>query len=252
MDLSFHSNCMAVTFLDEGDMMTVPVHILICDDHIAVHESISAYLQAEGMSFASVFHGEDVLRRLENEHFDLLILDVMLPGLFGTDICRSIRQQSEIPIIMLSARSEESDRILGLELGADDYITKPFSPREVVTRIKTILKRTHGHTQTTPPEKEIRIGNMIIDRHAFEVRIHGQKPDFTPREIELLILFASNRDCLLSREQILNKLWGYDYAGDIRAVDHLIKRMRKKFPEQSPGFEIKTVYGMGYRLESIL
>ncbi|AIQ24003.1 response regulator transcription factor [Paenibacillus sp. FSL H7-0737] len=224
------------------------VKILICDDNIAVHESISAYLLAEHMEYESVYNGEEVLRKLEDQHFDLVILDIMLPGLFGTEVCRKIRTTSNVPIIMLSAKCEETDRILGLEIGADDYITKPFSPREVVTRVRTILKRIH---YTFPTEDAIlTLGEMKIDRNAFEIHIKGNRMDFTPKEIELMIYFTTNRNKVLSREQILNKVWGYDYFGDTRAVDNLIKRMRKKLPEEDLGFEIKSVYGMGYKMES--
>ncbi|MGE7615342.1 response regulator transcription factor [Paenibacillus sp. FSL R5-0744] len=224
------------------------VKILICDDNIAVHESISAYLLAEHMEYESVYNGEEVLRKLEDQHFDLVILDIMLPGLFGTEVCRKIRTTSNVPIIMLSAKGEETDRILGLEIGADDYITKPFSPREVVTRVRTILKRIH---YTFPTEDAIlTLGEMKIDRNAFEIHIKGNRMDFTPKEIELMIYFTTNRNKVLSREQILNKVWGYDYFGDTRAVDNLIKRMRKKLPEEDLGFEIKSVYGMGYKMES--
>lgn len=226
------------------------VKILICDDNIAVHESISAYLQAENMGYESVYNGEEALKKLEDHHFDLVILDIMLPGLFGTEVCRKIRTTSNIPIIMLSAKGEEFDRILGLEIGADDYITKPFSPREVVTRIRTILKRTNN---ALPVEDAIlTLGDMKIDRSSFEIQIKGIQMDFTPKEIELLIYFTINKNKVLSREQILSKVWGYDYFGDTRAVDNLIKRMRKKLPEENLnlGFEIKSVYGMGYKMET--
>ncbi|KAI7255335.1 hypothetical protein KC345_g11154, partial [Hortaea werneckii] len=187
------------------------VNILICDDNIAVHESISAYLQAEHMDYESVYNGEDLLDRVGQDHYDLIILDVMLPGLFGTEVCRQIRQASNIPIIMLSAKGEESDRILGLEIGADDYITKPFSPREVVTRVKTILKRVHI---PAPGEASmLSVGDMTIDPNAFEVQISGSRMEFTPKEIELLVYFTVNKNKVLSREQILNKVWGYDYFG---------------------------------------
>ncbi|EHS58488.1 response regulator transcription factor [Paenibacillus sp. Aloe-11] len=229
--------------------MLEKVKVLICDDNVAVHESISAYLLAESMEFESVYNGEDALIQLKQERFDLVILDVMLPGLFGTEVCRNIRKESDVPIIMLSAKDEEFDRILGLELGADDYITKPFSPREVIARVKTILKRVN---YALAKQGEIlTIGEMKIDQSTFEVHIRGKKMEFTPKEIELFIFFAINKNKVLSREQILNKVWGYDYFGDTRAVDHLIKRMRKKLPQENIGFEIKSVYGMGYRMENL-
>jgi DNA-binding response OmpR family regulator len=229
--------------------MANPLKILICDDSIAVHESLSAYLRAENMEPVSAFDGEQAKQMIKLEKFDLIILDVMMPKVFGTDLCREIRKTDDVPIIMLSARGEELDRILGLELGADDYITKPFSPREVVTRIRTILKRAKPQRPAEGAQPFIEIGAMTIDREGYEVKIHGIKLDLTPKEMEVLVYFSQNINKVLSREQVLNKVWGYDYLGDTRAVDTLIKRLRQKFPDLNKGFEIKAIYGIGYKLE---
>lgn len=226
-------------------LMETKLKILICDDSAAVHESLSAYLKSENMECISVYDGEEALEKIKTDHFDLLVLDVMLPKIFGTDVCREIRKTSDIPIIMLSARGDEFDRILGLEIGADDYITKPFSPREVVTRIKTILKRIQPKPRSNG---KLVLGAMVIDTEGYDASVGAERLELTPKEIETLIFFAYNKNKVLSREQILNKVWGYDYVGDTRAVDTLIKRLRQKLPGGA-GFEIKAVYGVGYKLE---
>ncbi|MBD7944010.1 MULTISPECIES: response regulator transcription factor [Psychrobacillus] len=222
------------------------ITILICDDNVAVHESINAYLQAEGMNSVSAYDGEMSLKLLKENNFDLVVLDIMMPGLFGTEVCKEIRKTSDIPILMLSARSEEVDRIVGLEIGADDYITKPFSPREIVVRIKTILKRVQ-------PKKEdihyLKAGNLSIDIDGYEVLINNQEIEFTAKEVEFLTFLVKNTGKVVNREELLYKVWGYDYIGDTRAVDTLIKRIRQKIAKASPEFSIKSVYGVGYKFE---
>ncbi|MFZ5969572.1 MAG: response regulator transcription factor [Bacillota bacterium] len=220
--------------------------ILICDDNIAVHESLTAYLNAENMKCFSVFDGEQALNILKTENFDLLILDVMLPKMFGNNVCKEIRKTSEIPIIMLSAKGEEDDRILGLEIGADDYVAKPFSPREVITRIKTILKRVQPNNIS---KNKLIAGELIIDIEGYEVHVNGEKIELTPKELEILAFLVMNKGKVLSRERLMNKVWGYDYCGGTRAVDTQIKRLRQKLPETGVSFEIKAIYGIGYKLE---
>ena len=230
--------------------MNNKLKILICDDNIAVHESLSAYLKAENMDCFSVYDGVEALNKVKSEHFDIIVLDIMMPKMYGTDVCREIRKTNDIPIIMLSARGEEFDRILGLELGADDYITKPFSPREIVARIRTILKRLQPQSILQSSQGRIVIGEMTIDVEGYEARVTDIKLELTPKEIETLIYLAQNKNKVLTREQILNRVWGYDYFGDTRAVDTLIKRLRQKFPASDKGFEIKAIYGVGYKLEA--
>jgi len=229
--------------------MNNKLKVLICDDNIAVHESLSAYLKAENMDCFSAYDGVEALNKIKNEHYDIIILDIMMPKMFGTDVCREIRKTNDIPIIMLSARGEEFDRILGLELGADDYITKPFSPREIVVRIRTILKRLQPQSSLQSRQGRIVIGEMTIDVEAYEVKLTDEKLELTPKEIEMLIYLSQNKNKVLTREQILSRVWGYDYFGDTRAVDTLIKRLRQKFPDSDKGFEIKAIYGVGYKLE---
>ncbi|MGE7977407.1 response regulator transcription factor [Psychrobacillus sp. NPDC093200] len=222
------------------------ITILICDDNVAVHESINAYLQAEGMNSVSAYDGEMSLKLLKENNFDLVVLDIMMPGLFGTEVCKEIRKTSDIPILMLSARSEEVDRIVGLEIGADDYITKPFSPREIVVRIKTILKRVQPKKENT---HYLKAGNLSIDIDGYEVLINNQEIEFTAKEVEFLTFLVKNTGKVVNREELLYKVWGYDYIGDTRAVDTLIKRIRQKIAKASPEFSIKSVYGVGYKFE---
>lgn len=225
--------------------MNNPPYILICDDSIAVHESISAYLTAENMAYDSAYDGEEALKKASSGRYDLIILDVMLPKIMGTDVCREIRRESDVPILMLSARSEEVDRVLGLEIGADDYVTKPFSPREIVARIRTILKRARPKSQSG----NIAFHEMTIDPGAYTVAVGGKKLEVTPRQVELLKCLAENAGRVLSREQLLNRVWGYDYYGDTRVVDTQIKRIRQKLPEEGISFAIESIYGVGYKLE---
>lgn len=227
-------------------VMDPRIMVLICDDNIAVHESLNAYLQAEGMGSVSAYDGEQALQILAENQFDLVVLDIMMPGMFGTEVCKEIRKTSDIPILMLSARSEEIDRIIGLEIGADDYITKPFSPREVVVRIKTILKRVQPKKEN--PQR-LTGGNLSIDVEGYEVRINGELVELTAKETELLVFLVRNSGTVINREELLYKVWGYDYLGDTRTVDTMIKRIRQKIAIASPDFSIKSVYGVGYKFE---
>lgn len=216
--------------------------ILICDDAVSVHESLKAYFSYDNIQCDSVYCGEDVLLQLKKQQYQLIILDIMLPKQSGTDICKAIRQESTIPIIMLSARSEEIDRILGLELGADDYIVKPFSPREVVLKAKNILKRIEYSKQ----EKNENNEKVIVNKEGYCIMIENNKMDFTPKETELFVFLWKHQEKVLSRDHILNQVWGYDYFGDTRVVDTLIKRIRKKI-SMYPFIKIESIYGRGYK-----
>ncbi len=229
--------------------MDSKVTVLICDDNVAVHESINAYLQAENMSSVSVFDGVQALDLLKKQEFDLVVLDIMLPGLFGTEVCKEIRKTSDIPIIMLSARGEEMDRIIGLEIGADDYLTKPFSPREIVIRIKTILKRVQPKLVTS---NILKTANLFIDVDGYEVLVNDEKVDLTAKEVELLAYLVKNKGRVIDREELLYKIWGYNYNGDTRTVDTLIKRVRQKIAKKRPEFSIKSIYGVGYKFEEVV
>ncbi len=223
-------------------------HILICDDQTAIHETLSLYLEAEGFTHSSAYDGEQALSMIQSEQPDLVILDLMMPKMSGTDVCREVRKTSSVPIIMLTAKGEEIDRILGLELGADDYIVKPFSPREVVARIKAVLRRINDQGKSASPV--LRFDSLEINLNHYEVKVFGEVVPFTPKEVEILHLLASHPGQVFDREQILSAVWGYDYFGDTRAVDTQIKRIRQKLPQEGVSWSIKTIYGVGYKFET--
>ena len=223
-------------------------HILICDDQPIIHETLGVYIENEGYTHCSAFDGEQALKMYETQKPDLIILDLMMPLKSGTEVCREIRSKSRIPIIMLTAKGEEIDRIVGLELGADDYIVKPFSAREVVARIKAVLRRYNASGDE--PQRMIRMPGLEINIANYEVKINGCAVSFTPKEVEILHLLASSPGRVYDREQILSKVWGYDFFGDTRAVDTQIKRIRQKLPDEDCSWTIKTVYGVGYKFET--
>ena len=223
--------------------------ILICDDQPIIHETLGAYLDNEGFQHSSAFDGLQALKMAQSESPDLILLDLMMPGMSGTEVCKEIRKTSSVPIIMLTAKGEEIDRVLGLEFGADDYIVKPFSAREVIARIKAVLRRTSAAPEESTAQT-IRMDGLEISLSNYEVRIGGKQIDFTPKEVEILYLLASHPGRVFDREQILSKVWGYDYFGDTRAVDTQIKRIRKKMPAEDCKWGIRTVYGVGYKVGS--
>lgn len=227
--------------------MAAGQHILICDDQPIIHETLKVYIENEGFTHSSAYDGAQALELFESQKPDLIILDLMMPKKSGTDVCREIRSKSRVPIIMLTAKGEEIDRIVGLELGADDYIVKPFSAREVVARIKAVLRRFDS--AAGEPQQMVRLKGLEINLANYEVRINSQAVPFTPKEVEILHLLASSPGRVFDREQILSKVWGYDFFGDTRAVDTQIKRIRQKLPEGELPWSIKTVYGVGYKFE---
>ena len=222
--------------------------ILIADDDPVVHESLGLYLESEGYEHQSAYDGQQALEMVESLHPDLIVLDLMMPRVSGIDVCRTVRQTSTLPIIMLTAKGGEIDRILGLELGADDYIVKPFSPREVLARIKAVLRR---FSEKTGDEDSsiIRLPQLEISLENYQVKAAGKVIPCTPKEVEILHMLTSNVGQVFSREQILSRVWGYDYFGDTRTVDAHIKRIRQKLPQEGVPWALKTVYGVGYRFE---
>jgi len=222
--------------------------ILICDDDPVVHESLGLYLSSEGYEYQSAYDGQQAIEMFENHRPDMIVLDLMMPRMSGTDVCRTIRQTSSIPIIMLTAKGEEIDRILGLELGADDYIVKPFSPREVLARIKAVFRR-FSEKAADEDSSIIRLPQLEISLENYQVKAAGKVIPCTPKEVEILHMLTSNVGQVFSREQILSRVWGYDYFGDTRTVDAHIKRIRQKLPQENVPWALKTVYGVGYRFE---
>lgn len=226
------------------------IHILIVDDNKAVHETIGVYLEAENFRYSSAFDGKEAIELFCKLKPDFIILDIMLPKITGMEVCKEIRKKSEVPILMLTARDEKIDCIVGLEIGADDYVIKPFSPREIVARIKTILRRVKPKS-TIEEKKIVRAGNLTVDLNSYIAKANETIIDATPKEIEILYLLASNAGNVISREQILSDIWGYEYFGDTRTVDAHINRLRKKLPLEGVNWNIKPIYGIGYKLEII-
>lgn len=224
------------------------VKILIADDDKNVHESLGIYIKDAGYEAVDVYDGAAAVAAAASPDIALCVLDIMMPVMSGIDACKEIRKTSRVPIIMLTAKGEEIDRILGLELGADDYIVKPFSPREVVTRIKAVLRRTNDQQQSNE-EGCVAYEQLVIDIKSYTVTLRGQAVVCTPKEIEILYMLASNPGQVFTREQLLNKVWGYDFAGETRTVDTHIKRIRAKLDNTGLNWSIKTIYGVGYKFE---
>lgn len=223
------------------------IKILICDDEPVVHESLHIYFEAEGYEVIDAYDGEEGLSKIDSS-VSLMILDIMMPKKSGIEVCREVRKDSSLPIVMLTAKGEEIDRILGLELGADDYIVKPFSPREVVARVKAILRRVEVKAQSKDPNL-LSYNGLTIDLNSYTVTLRGEKVICTPKEIEILYMLASNPGQVFTRDTLLSRVWGYDFAGETRTVDTHIKRLRAKLDSEGLGWSIKTIYGVGYKFE---
>lgn len=222
--------------------------ILIVDDDTNISELISLYLVKEGYETREVADGRQALEVFEEYQPDLVLLDIMLPSVDGYDICKEIRRTSHTPIIMLTAKGEVFDKVLGLELGADDYIVKPFDPKELMARVKVVLRRHMRPAKQEEPKNRIVLDNLIIDKDNYSVTFEGQLVELPPKELEVLYFLASHPKQVFTREQLLDKIWGYDFVGDTRTVDVHIKRLRDKF-EGDHEWNIKTVWGVGYKFE---
>jgi len=222
--------------------------ILVVDDEKTIVKGLKFALEKEHYEVLAAYDGEEALQLFEEEAPDLIVLDLMLPGVDGFEVCRRIRKKSETPIIMLTARGEDIDKILGLELGADDYMTKPFNPRELVARVKAILRRSQNQTADAASLKVIRLQDLQIDLFSHKVKVRGKEVDLTSKEFALLSLLASQPGRVFSREQLLENVWGYDYYGDARTVDVHIRHLREKIePDPSAPELILTVWGAGYK-----
>jgi len=221
--------------------------VLICDDNAAVHKSLEEYLKERGLNIVSVYRGMEALEAVRAGGISLAVLDVMLPDLSGLEVLRTIRKlDGALPVLLLSARGEELDRVLGLELGADDYVVKPFSPREVALRICKLLDRRSG----VRPDRTVRFAALQINLDSYETDVNGTRIPLSPRETELLAYLVDNAGKVISRELLLNAVWGTAYIGDPRVVDTQIKRIRRKLSEVNAGCAIRSVYGVGYKLEA--
>ncbi len=225
--------------------------ILVVDDEAPILELVRFNLEKEGFAVITASDGEDGLRRARSEAPDLVILDLMLPGIDGIEVCQQLRRETNVPVLMLTAKTEEFDRVLGLSVGADDYVTKPFSPRELVARVKAQLRRRDmdlEETKARDASGRIRVGDLVIDTARFEVEVRGVRTELTPKEFELLRVLVANRGKVLTRDFLLEKVWGYEYGGDTRTVDVHVRRLRQKIEEDdSRPTYIQTVHGVGYR-----
>lgn len=224
------------------------IKILIVDDDTNIAELISLYLQKEGYDTLEVYSGKKAIETYESYQPDLILLDIMLPEMDGYDVCKSIRKTSKTPIIMLTAKCEVFDKVLGLELGADDYISKPFDPKELIARVKAVLRRSIKEETIEETKNKIVLENLIIDKDNYSVTYQGNVLELPPKELEVLFFLASHPRQVFTREQLLDKIWGYDFVGDTRTVDVHIKRLRDKFEGDHP-WSIKTVWGVGYKFE---
>lgn len=220
--------------------------IMIVDDDVHISELISLCLEKEGYETKPVYNGKEALENFSVFEPDLVMLDIMLPEIDGYQVCRELRQISMVPIIMLTAKSDTFDKVLGLEMGADDYIVKPFDNKELVARVKAVLRRYNNKEQDVV--KKIEYPNLEIDQTTYIVTYHGKRMELPPKEFELLCFLAQHPNQVFNREKLLDKIWGYEFIGDTRTVDVHIKRIREKL-NQSDDWGIKTVWGVGYKFE---
>jgi DNA-binding response OmpR family regulator len=223
---------------------TKPESILVVEDEPSIASFVSLYLKNAGYAVRTVATGEEALAQVASDAPALIVLDLMLPGIDGIEVCRRIRKTSDVPILMLTARDEDVDKIIGLEVGADDYMTKPFNPRELVARVKSILRRA------TPERRQvesavIQHGDLVIDSGRREVRVAGEEVQLAPKEFDLLWELLDHRGLVLTRDQLLERVWGYTFAGDTRTVDVHVRQLRRKLGDASP---IVTVWGVGYKV----
>lgn len=232
--------------------MSTKQKILIVDDDENIAELISLYLTKECFDTRIVHDGLEAVSAVEDYQPDLILLDLMLPGLDGYQVCREVRTKSNVPIIMLSAKCEVFDKVLGLELGADDYIEKPFDTKELVARVKAVLRRFHSVAETPVTDnsaKVVEFPGLTVNLGNYSVTYKGQKVDMPPKELELLYFLASSANQVFTREQLLENIWGYDYLGDTRTVDVHVKRLREKIKD-TPDWKLATVWGVGYKFET--
>ena len=224
----------------------MPKKILIVEDEANIRELLRLYLEREGYTVLEAENGVEGIKKWKSDKPDMLLLDVMMPVMDGWAVCREIRAESDVPIIMLTAKGETADRVSGLEMGADDYIVKPLEMPEVIARVRAIFRRM---APDDAPEK-LSFDNLVIDKQAYDLVIKGKRVDAPPKEIELLYFLASSPNRVFTRAQLLDDVWGFDYFGDTRTVDVHVKRLREKLEGVSDKWELKTVWGVGYKFET--
>jgi len=219
--------------------------VLVVEDDSNISNLLRMYLQKDGFDVVVAEDGGKALEEFKKYNFELVLLDIMLPVLDGRDVCREIRKTSNVPIIMLTAKGEMYDKIAGFDLGADDYITKPFEMKELIARIRAVLRRS----ESVPAEKKLSFDNLEINLDSYQLTVKGVLVDAPPKELELLFHLASSPNRVFTRNQLLDEVWGFDYFGDSRTVDVHIKRLREKLENVSPRWSLSTVWGVGYKFE---
>ncbi|MCD7859757.1 MAG: response regulator transcription factor [Firmicutes bacterium] len=224
------------------------VSVLLVEDDQNISQLLQMYLEKEGYAVISASNGSQGLTKFRSIKPDLVLLDVMMPVMDGWAVCKAIRAESQVPIIMLTAKGETDDKVQGLKSGADDYITKPFEMREVLARVEAVLRRSSGVTAEKKARRLV-YDKLIIDMDAFELIVDGKKVDAPPKEMELLFYLASSPNRVYTRNQLLDEVWGFDYFGDSRTVDVHVKRLREKLEGVSPEWSLKTVWAVGYKFE---
>ena len=225
--------------------------ILVVDDDRNICELLKLYLVNDGYTVFVANDGQEAVEMFQSKAPELVLLDIMLPKMDGWQVCREIRKTSNTPIIMLTAKGETFDKVLGLELGADDYVTKPFDAKEVMARVKAVLRRASGSNDAEENSKKIvKYDNLEINIVNYELKVKGVPVDTPPKELELIYLFASNPNRVYTRDQLLDEVWGFDYYGDSRTVDVHVKRLREKLEGVSDKWSLKTVWGVGYKFET--
>jgi len=222
--------------------------ILVVDDDVNICDILRMYLEREGYEVKIANDGIEGITLFKQYDPDLVLLDIMLPGKDGWQVCREVREISTKPVIMITAKGEVFDKVLGLELGADDFIVKPFDTKEVTARVKAVLRR-YSSNQNSSKEETLKFENMEISRQKYELKIYGKVVDIPPKELDLLYYLASNCNRVFTRDQLLDKVWGFDYLGDSRTVDVHVKRLREKLEGVSEKWALKTVWGVGYKFE---
>ena len=224
---------------------------LIVEDDINIAELLKIYLQKDGFETENAYDGKKAVELAEKFRPDIILLDIMLPLMDGWQVCREVRKNSQVPIIMLTAKGESMDKVSGLEMGADDYVTKPFDPKELIARVHAVMRRTDcGCTEEAEDTgRKLVYDNLVINLDSYELLVKGEKIDTPPKELELLFHLASYPNRVFTRNQLLDEVWGFDYFGDSRTVDVHVKRLREKIEGVSPKWELNTVWGVGYKFK---
>ena len=227
---------------------------LVVEDDVNIAELLKIYLQKDGFEVVNAYDGGRAVALVEAFRPDIILLDIMLPVMDGWQVCREVRKTSRVPIIMLTAKGESMDKISGLEMGADDYVTKPFDPKELLARIRAVLRRVDGGCEEEPAAagdggKKMVYENLIVNLDSYELIVNGEKVDTPPKELELLYHLAANPNRVFTRNQLLDEVWGFDYFGDSRTVDVHVKRLREKIEGVSSKWELGTVWGVGYKFK---